>query len=344
MVKLEDIQEIINNIINEYYGLNIKCSIIKSSPYYQVALAMSEKYGLRIKKCTRTQLRFEDNTNHYNPLNDKITSTELRFDELINETNGENKYVNLFNGELNERENFTLDQLLGYYDSMPQPLKNGVSLITFEPTGVAPHSFAYEPPLRKENIIHITNEALKDNNPPYTLERVMAHEMAHCLEMSQLNSRDKNIFKKIYEGEEDMSQEDTRYFYEVIQNKMYTYSKPNGLFGEAVEQEYHEDYNNFGVVNREDLIHSTYAENYYYNNMGEVNRFSEHFAETVSVLSFRDRENKNDAMIGGGEFGEDSISYYEYVLEGGQVRSIPVVEELLYGNTKNYNIEYVPYD
>ena len=82
MVELEDIKEIVSATIDEYYQLDNKCSIIKSSPYYAQALEMSEKYGLRLKKCTRNQLRFED-TGHTNPLNDRIKSTEIRFDGML---------------------------------------------------------------------------------------------------------------------------------------------------------------------------------------------------------------------------------------------------------------------
>lgn len=331
MVNKDKIREIVDYTISEYYGLTHKCSIIKSSPYYSNAIRLSEKYGLKIKRCTRTELRFED-LNHKNPLNDKITSTELRFDGML-----DSDKINLFDDNHNKGK-YTLDEVLGFYTSMPTGLKNGTGLIVFDDSSNQNYSIIYDPNLRRENVVHMTSYAYKDN-PNFNFERIMAHEMGHCLEMGQLTSSEKSVVRKLANGEL-LDYKENRIFIDGVLPKIHTYSRRGGVFAEAVDMD-----SDVGGLPVEYMIRSAYARNYYAQNWDDDNcSLGEHFAETVSVVSFRDKEDKINAIL---DCGDDTtllnLTYNEYVYEGGQVESIPVVEDLLFGESKIRNIEYVDY-
>lgn len=324
MVRVEDIQEVISSTINEYYGLDNKCSIIKSSPYYQQALEMSEKYGLKLKKCTRDQLRFED-TGHTNPLNENITSTEIRFDGMLGE--GHIDFTN--SGDDIENGVYTMDTVLGYYDSMPYNLKCGTGLITFTQEEASNHSVCYDPFLRKENVIHMTMDTYEGGrDEDFSMERIMAHEMGHCLEFGQLDSNDKNIIKKaMVDGM--LTFEEQEYMMNVTIPKTHMYSGDGGVFKEAVLQEAG-SYDEVGSV-----IQSAYATGYYLTTMDSNCELGEHFAETVSMVSFKDKGDKGNAKLNtssvlGSMLGLKNIIDYDTFYDGSkQTDSINVVEGLL---------------
>ena len=332
MVKREDIEEIVSDVINDFYGINTKCSIIKSSPYYAQALEMSEKYGLKLSKCTKTQLRFKDE-GHVNPQNNRITSTELRFDDMLM-----NKHIDFTNENEDIEEGvYSIDTILGYYDNMPSNLKNYVGLMDFVDTNDPNHSTVYDPNLRRENVVYITNDAYIGktyyNTDTHNLERIMAHEMGHCMDYGQLNSEDKSFIKKVYEGDESiMNQESLDWFKSVVLPKTHVHSG-NGGFSEAV----HHDAEDKGV-DVVDVIPSTYAKMYYYDNEGDVNELGEHFAETVSMVSFRDKVDKGNARITTGSpilaslgIG-DELDYDKYMGDIGSMRSVGYVEGLLFND------------
>ena len=290
----------------------LKCGIIKSSPYYRTALKMSEKYGLKIKRCTKKELRFVDE-GHVNPLNESITSTELRFDEML-----DNDGQISFDNKSYESE-YTLDDILGYYSSMPEPLKNRVGLIVFEDNFEDNRSTMYSPKYKRDNVITITNKAYNSINVQYDdegdeyydvedtmhMERILAHEMGHCFEFQKLDDLEKSVARKIINGSEN--EKDNIIFYENILPKMHTYSKKDGVFGKAVFSEAEKEGKSI-----EDMILSGYAKKYFLGNSenrgSEYNRLAEHFAETVSVLSFKNKPKKY------AKFKGDSGSLISYFL------------------------------
>lgn len=352
MVSKKEIERIITETIQDYNTLNTKCSIIKSSPYYQQAVAMSEKYGLKLKKCTKTQLRFEE-TGHINPLNDRITSTEIRFDNMLNDGHID------FTNEHEDKKNgiYSMDTLLGYYSTMPFNLKSSVGAMVFEPTDEANHSAIYDPYIRKENVVTITNEAYRtDVGEDWNPERIMAHEMGHCLEMGQLTEEERRIFgqnlKKLDNGDDSY---DDVFFEEKILPKMHIYSRDiidaeeyADSFGEDVP--YFDDYEIgiFAEAQQSSIggIPSKYGSDFkYLNNYTPSVRYSEHFAETVSMISFRDKEDKSNAKMRcvPNPYREDTVvTDYDQFLTGklpNQYMTVPkssysVVEKLLFGDNK----------
>ena len=336
MVSREQIEEIINETIKEYNILSIKCSIIKSSPFYPEAIRLSEKYGLKLKKCTRDQLRFED-LNHINPLNDRITSTELRFDDMLEWDGDEIHFTDTDEDQSNGV--YSLDSILGFYDSMPQNLKNGTGLIVFQDINNVNNSTIYDTELNRENVVHITLDAYDSSHGETgNMERVMAHEMGHCFEMGQLNDENIQFIKRIFkngQATDNLTDEDLDYFNNVIQPIMHTYSKPTGVFGERVLRE--TSINGGNPTDPNDVIktiQSSYGRHSFLMSDGLSNDcFAEHFAETLSIVSFRDKSNKDSARIncdGNLFFPGEVKGFDEYVKED---MSSKVAEELLFEDT-----------
>lgn len=318
MVDKEDIEKVLNDIFHEY-GLETKCSIIKSSPYYEQALEMSEKYGLKLKKCTRDQLRFED-LNHHNPLNEDITSTEIRFDGMLNSDKID------FTNSTDSK--YTMENILGTYDAMPEELKNRTGIIAFEDMDWSPHSAIYLPQYRKENAIVITNEAYTDEET-MQMGRIMAHEMGHCFEFGKLNDDEKACVRRMLN--ENVAEGDMEIWMNGIYPKSHLYSMEGGVFADAV----HSDASSRGV-DELSVITSDYAKVHYLEHQnkpgGQYHMFGEDFADTVSMVATPNRsEAKVDSTRGDildMLFGEpETIGFDEF--KANQPKSVAVVEDLL---------------
>ena len=106
------------------------------------------------------------------------------------------------------------------------------------------------------------------------------------------------------------------------------------MFGSAVRSE------GGGTVDY-DTIQSAYAKGHYLQKgmsptVGDTVGLSEHLAETVSMVSFKNKSDKGNAKITTGSLmdlmlglGGEIIDYDTYVGSGVQKESIPVVEKLL---------------
>ena len=329
MVDKKYINNIIDYTVNEYYGLNNKCMIVKSSIYYDNAVALCEKYGLKLKQCTNDHLRFEE-TGHNNPLNEDITSTELRFDSMLHQDGLRNiNFIDDYSDH--ENELYSLDEILGYFTSMPLNLKSGVGLMVFDDDDAPNHSVIYDPNLRRDNVVHITNDAYKgftkyNGDVTHNPERIMGHEMGHCFEYSKLTGDEKQIVRKALNREPLTAQEKGILMGNIIE-KINTYSTMNGLFYNAVMSE----------TNNRPLrgIQTPYAQQSFMTSFDDgMDGLSEHFAESVSVVAFRDKTDKSNCQINTASLSEafmgvsKNVGYDKYVSK--QPQSSKVLEDLLF--------------
>ena len=154
---------------------------------------MAERYGLRLTRVEEDLMIFYDEEN----------STAIRFkdymhwDETIDFTNRGN-------------ERYNLDDILFYYDSLPDIMKKAVSEIRFPlDEGGASYCFSKYEDTGHRNIVVMTNESiLNEKGSYYNAQTVLYHECGHALDNYLNHYDDNNIgdskeYRKCMEGNDE---------------------------------------------------------------------------------------------------------------------------------------------
>lgn len=315
-----------------------KCNnVLKGSKYYKVANEVCEKYGYKLKKCKDTELVIEDEEH----------TTLFDFTKFLERTD-----LIDFTGE-NTESKYSLDEIMGFYDDVPIPLKDSTNCIYFDNVVFDQKKYdegdmeqfhikwsskdvtctkIYDSDYKMQNVIKITPMVFRDDMGDWwNFERCFTHEMVHCLDMPKWTDEQ---LKLVHKGEtrvsthQKMTDDEYHEYYELRMEHGYNYSEYDSEFEKLVEKD--KEYQKQNGYSTE--LVSYYAEDSYnspFNTpINSKSRLAEHFAEMGSIVSFKNQKDKTNAKTC---MSDGTILTYEDIKER-YPNSFKYIEDIMYNN------------
>ena len=315
MVNREVIEDIFTRIINT--NLKVKCSRngtrdssgpihgqgeaprfestgepLSAKELNEIADAMAERWGLEVsidskgnREVSKTKFSLWDD-NH---------KTLIRLNKMIKHQD----WIDFTNGNGMFSSSYTLDDVLRYYNDLPELAKTRMGAVLFETTSGSSFNRMYHGTYGIANTIEISDMCYGNNgtNVPsqYHLKQVMGHEAGHAMERILTNEQINVLEKSHVKGSVNKfkeSQLDTDRERQVYRNLLH------GSDGEARDlsssKEWEEARNKNNVA-----MSSQYASSYDFSS----DRNSEDVAETMSAVAFRNASNEEKQTFLFGNIG-----------------------------------------
>lgn len=308
---------------------------LTSKELNEIADTMAERYGLEVSVVNgKREINGKKFILWDNEHNTEINlSTLIQYQDEVDFTN--RGYYNNPNGGAYS-STYTLDEVLSYYNEMPELMKRAVGGIIFRGSGSAYHTSVDG---RVNNPVVITHNFLRstdwysprDGND--NLQRVLYHEISHALE-NPLNSEEFDVLRKanIGKGEYAMSKLTTEREREIYNNLF-----PKGSYAKSPHKYVFSDTVNYdnGMAGNDKKFASTYGRDFYLDTSPFAqNHRCEDFAETMSMVAMSRTGNKENVSLdsmGSDDFKKshsETWKYCEDILDG----------KIDYNDLKRYHI------
>ena len=266
-----------------------------------IADDMAERWGLEVsidskgnREVSKTKFSLWDD-NH---------KTLIRLNKMIKHQD----WIDFTNGNGMFSSSYTLDDVLRYYNDLPELAKTRMGAVLFETTSGSSFNRMYHGTYGIANTIEISDMCYGNNgtNVPsqYHLKQVMGHEAGHAMERILTNEQINVLEKSHVKGSVNKfkeSQLDTDRERQIYRNLLH------GNDGEARDlsssKEWEEARNKNNVA-----MSSQYASSYDFSS----DRNSEDVAETMSAVAFRNASNEEKQTfriryVGGKEVDYDTF-------------------------------------